>query len=216
MRDSEVKALTRAALVLLLVSGVRALWVGDAGAVGAEPGDAATVDRLMAASESAAAEAAERTRPLAPGEQIDPNTASAQELDRLPGIGPALAERIVAARDDTPFRSASDLTRVPGIGPATLARLGPVLALNTRSRPARAGNSTTVPRVSRSWDPGRMSVEELQRIDGIGPALAKRIVEFRHRNGGIRRLEDLLAVKGIGPATLERMRASLEQMRRPR
>lgn len=41
-------------------------------------------------------------------------------LETLPGIGPALAARIVAAR---PFHDVDDLLRVRGIGPATLERL---------------------------------------------------------------------------------------------
>jgi competence protein ComEA len=52
------------------------------------------------------------------------NTASAQDLDALPGIGPVLAGRIVAWRTaHGPFASVDALTDVPGIGPAMLARL---------------------------------------------------------------------------------------------
>ena len=52
------------------------------------------------------------------------NTASAEELDSLPGIGPALARAIVAYREDHgPFLGAQDLLEVPGIGPAKLAAL---------------------------------------------------------------------------------------------
>ena len=39
--------------------------------------------------------------------------------------------------------------------------------------------------------------EQLQRIPGVGPALAKRIVEFRAKNGGFKRIEELLAIPGI-------------------
>jgi competence protein ComEA len=55
---------------------------------------------------------------------VDVNRATAGELEQLPGIGPVLAERIVAWREDTgPFASVDDLAAVPGIGPATLEEL---------------------------------------------------------------------------------------------
>ena len=55
---------------------------------------------------------------------VDPNRAAEAELRALPGIGPALARRIVQSRQtDGRFRSAEDLRRVPGIGPSTLERL---------------------------------------------------------------------------------------------
>lgn len=55
---------------------------------------------------------------------VDVNRADAAELQRLRGIGPALARRIIAYRDSAgPFRSVDDLVAVPGIGPATLKRI---------------------------------------------------------------------------------------------
>jgi competence protein ComEA len=53
--------------------------------------------------------------------KLNVNLASAEELERLPGIGPALAARIVAHREaHGPFRTVDDLLRVSGIGPKTL------------------------------------------------------------------------------------------------
>jgi len=55
---------------------------------------------------------------------VNINTASASDLEKLPGIGPALAQRIVEYRDSHgPFASVDALTDVPGIGKAKLEAL---------------------------------------------------------------------------------------------
>lgn len=66
---------------------------------------------------------AERVQASSKGARVRINSASASELQALPGIGPALAQRIVAERSKGRFSSAEDLQRVPGIGKAKLARL---------------------------------------------------------------------------------------------
>ena len=47
---------------------------------------------------------------------------------------------------------------------------------------------------------------ELSQLDGIGPALAHRIVELRRTHGPFDSVEDLQQVSGIGPATVEKLR----------
>ena len=59
-----------------------------------------------------------------PDAPLDVNHTSAPELARLPGIGTALAARIVQAR---PFAALDELARVRGLRPATLARVRPLL-----------------------------------------------------------------------------------------
>jgi competence protein ComEA len=55
---------------------------------------------------------------------VDVNAASAADLEALPGIGPVLAERVVAWRTEHgPFRDVDGLLDVPGIGPSVLAQI---------------------------------------------------------------------------------------------
>ena len=69
-------------------------------------------------------------RALRDGRGLDVNSASLEDLQLLPRIGPALAGRIVAHR---PFGSVEDLTRVPGIGPRTLEGLRALIVAENSS-----------------------------------------------------------------------------------
>ena len=60
----------------------------------------------------------------ASGDLVNVNTATAADLETLPGIGPVLAEAIVAYRDEHgPFTSVDQLEDVSGIGPVTLGEI---------------------------------------------------------------------------------------------
>ncbi|QDC26627.1 helix-hairpin-helix domain-containing protein [Georgenia yuyongxinii] len=64
------------------------------------------------------------------GGPVNLNTATAGVLDTLPGVGPAIAERIIQWRDlNGPFTSVDDLDAVAGIGPATMDRLRPLVTV---------------------------------------------------------------------------------------
>lgn len=59
---------------------------------------------------------------------VNINTASVQELELLPKVGPALAQRIVAFREaQGPFKAPEELMRVKGVGEKTFALLKPYL-----------------------------------------------------------------------------------------
>jgi len=63
---------------------------------------------------------------------LDPNTAPADSLELLPGIGRVLADRIVEYRQHNRFEREVDLTEVNGIGPKKFERLRPYLKINRR------------------------------------------------------------------------------------
>ena len=88
---------------------------------------------------AAAPAAAGGSRKPLPGAPVDMDLASAQEIEALPRIGPALARRIVANRDSLgAFGSLDKLRRVKGLGPASLDRLAPLVTFGGRAAPRAA------------------------------------------------------------------------------
>ena len=53
------------------------------------------------------------------------------------------------------------------------------------------------------------TAKEFERLHGIGPQIAGRIVAYREKNGAFKRVDDITKVRGIGPKTLERLRPHL-------
>lgn len=83
------------------------------------------------ALQEAARRAAQLSRPLAPGEKIDVDHADVIDLTRLPRVGPALAQRMVAWRDQHgAFGNIGRLDSVAGIGPKLLDALRPYVTFS--------------------------------------------------------------------------------------
>lgn len=68
--------------------------------------------------------------------------------------------------------------------------------------PQRAGATTPQDPI----DLNQATAQQLTQLPGIGPALAKRIVEFREQHGPFTRVEDLMKVRGIGEKSFQKLR----------
>jgi competence protein ComEA len=94
---------------------------------------------------------------------------------------------------------------VPVRGAAPAGSAGPSstgAATSGAAGPGAAG----VPKASL----GSATVEQLDQIDGIGPTLAQRIIEYRTEHGGFRSIEDLREVEGIGEKRFKTLSDALQ------
>lgn len=151
---------------------------------------------------------------------IDVNSATARQLESLPGIGPSKAGQIVSYREENgPFGNLSDLDKVPGIGPATLANIGVLVEFGEGSAPSSAPAHPSTEGAHAASDPkprrtparrssgspiniNTASAAQLDALPGIGPSKAAAILGDREANGPFSSCDDLKRVTGIGKATV--------------
>ena len=77
----------------------------------------------------------------APAQSVNVNTATAAQLEALPGIGPSMAQRIVAYRDKNgPFKKLEDLMNIQGIGEKSFLKLRPLLTIGGQGDAKAAKN----------------------------------------------------------------------------
>ena len=144
MTKAEIQAVLFVAVSMLAGAGVLLVkqynsdFLPDLGPVpadtrpdaGVRPGPASAAGIGMAGTDRDGPERPSKSAEK-PGQLLVPvNTAPASELQKLPGIGPKLAEAIIAYRKQSgPFASVEQLLEVKGIGPAKLGRMRPFVEL---------------------------------------------------------------------------------------
>ena len=87
--------------------------------------NAARPTQASSPSTSAASSPNAPTAPASAGGPLDLNTATTDELENLPGVGPKLAQAIIEYRTRQPFQSVDDLNNVAGIGDKKLSDIRP-------------------------------------------------------------------------------------------
>jgi len=171
------------------------------------------------------------------GLPLDLNRATADDLAAIPGLGPALARRIVDFRTARgPFKQIEDLREVSGIAPQNLQKLKPYLGLGepeaiasadgeaamtagkSLARTHRESQEERLPGTKsglqpktpgRVIDPNLASQTDWETLPGIGPVLAQRIIDYRRAHGPYKKIADLRKVSGIGRKKLERIKPYL-------
>ncbi len=158
---------------------------------------------------------------------IDLNTASVEQLQTLPGIGPSKARAIVEYREKKPFSKPEDLMNVSGIGPRTFEKIKDMITVSgvsatnsindvpntiqhtTQDKRTQDSNKNIYSEKtieSEKININRANLEELQKLPGIGPSKAQAIVDYREKVGKFKSIEEIKNVKGIGEKTYEKLK----------
>ena len=111
-----------------VLASVAAAWLGGSSVARAQPAPHPRATSSPAMRPEGTTSAASRGEAAAEG-VVNLNEASADELERLPGIGPAKARAIVEHRHGHPFHRVDEITKVKGIGRKTFSKLRPYLTL---------------------------------------------------------------------------------------
>ena len=88
---------------------------------------------------------------------------------------------------------------------AAQGAIGPAPAAGGAAAPAQGGAGSAPGPISLA----SATLEQLDTLDGVGPATAKKILDWRAKTGGFSSVDDLAEIPGIGPKKLESLRAQV-------
>ena len=131
-------------------------------------------------------------------ELIDLNSADKAELDGLPGVGPAMAAKIIAAR---PFKNIEDLKKIRGFNQKKFNTIKPLVLIGKEKAKGKDGDAKAVkqPAASGPVDLNSADQAALEGLPGIGTALAEKIIAARP----FKSIDELKNIKGISQAKFD-------------
>ncbi|MBI3038202.1 helix-hairpin-helix domain-containing protein [bacterium] len=129
--------------------------------------------------------------------KININTATLAQLDSLPGVGKAFAEKLISYRKERgKFNDMSELSEMPGVSAKKLSAVSRFLCVNKEEE-----TPTGAPK---KLNLNFASLEELDALPGVGKTLAEAIIETRRQKGSFQSLEDLEDVPGLSERTFKK------------
>ena len=138
-----------------------------------------------------------------PGAPVDLNTADLKALEALPGVGPATAKKIIAAR---PFKSVDDLSQIKGLSKARVEALKDKVTVAQEKAAAPKAKAkepkAAAPGPGAPVDLNTADLKALEALPGVGPATAKKIIAARP----FKSVDDLSQVKGLSKARVEALK----------
>src|SRR5262245_57807341 len=156
----------------------------------------------------------EKAAPKGEAKKIDINSASADELTSLNGVGEATAKKIIAGR---PYASVDDLAKA-GVSKSTISKIRSQVTVGAapkttqaEAQPAKSAatekpekKSKQEPTTAAAVDLNRASEKELEELPGVGAATAKKIIAGRPYAS-----VDDLAKAGVSKSTITKIRSQV-------
>lgn len=141
---------------------------------------------------------------------VDLNQAQAKDFEKLAGIGPKLAQRIIEVRNKGKrFTKPQEILEVKGFGKDRYEKLKPYLLVDGLSDPLILPNPENSHPTKNSVDLNNASVQELESLPFIGKTLAEKIVLHRENYGLFKEKNELLLVKGISVTLYKKIESYL-------